>query len=291
MRPEEFSRLSLEILRLNPNALSRLQCSECLTAARNKVAGQPVVVPPPTPPARVEAPAPSMSERVEAPPPAVWPPVRPPAAQAPAPPPPPPTVAAVAAIPAASKPAAEFSAADAFDLGEAILETSTIAPSEVGDESDDDLEDVLAEVGLVGGEEDDGLDDPKLAETVWGRASVHALARANGNGHGPANAPGGRLLTAEALEKHNQRTDVIERRQFNCAQHGTFWQKVLARKPVARCAACGDNGPKYEPIAVEEVRPCAVVAVAAAVRFSLCGGGGARWWWRCVVVVGGWPWR
>ena len=74
---------------------------------------------------------------------------------------------------------------------------------------------------------------------------------------GPASRSSGGL-TCAALAKHEQRTEVVERRQFNCPQHGTFWKKCCARKPVAHCPECksgtDEDGPKYVAIPKEEER-------------------------------------
>lgn len=233
LTPEDFSKLSLEILRLNPQSAQRLKCAACLTAARNPAA-QPAAAKPAAQPASVP-PAAARPTSKPRPTPAV---AAKPASAAP--------VKAAAAAPQSSD---RFTADQAFDLGEAILETSTIAPSEAGSD-DDNLEDELAEAGLVGGPEDDGLDDvdPSEDDGLWGSgrggcAAVVPKAKAAASG-----------LTSAALAQHDQATDKSERRQFNCPHHGTFWNKVLARKPVARCDQCGDASAKYEAIPVEEER-------------------------------------
>ena len=86
----------------------------------------------------------------------------------------------------------------AFNLGEAILDTSTIAPSDAG--SDDDLEQELEAAGLDGVE---GFVDLECDVSV-GEAP-------------PAKVDGkaARALTTAALAEHEQRTEVVERRQFN----------------------------------------------------------------------------
>ena len=125
----------------------------------------------------------------------------------------------------------------AFKLGQAILSTATIAPREMG--SDEDLEEDLVgascdDAHVLALEEADSTGTPQTPQSI-------------GAGHA---AP----LTSAVLAKHEQRTESVERRQFNCPQHGTFWRKVTAHKPVARCDECGDDGPKYEAIAKEEER-------------------------------------
>ena len=62
-------------------------------------------------------------------------------------------------------------------------------------------------------------------------------------------------LTADALKKLKLQTaEAVERRQFNCAQHGTFWKKVVARKPVARCKECPFANPRLDAIPKHEER-------------------------------------
>lgn len=149
----DFSKLSLHILSLNPASRTSLQCAMCLSAAREAASKDPPAAPPP-----VTA-------------------TRPPASN---------DGAAAMALPSG-----QFSASDAYELGEAILETSTIAPSEAG--SDDDLEEDLADAGLDGDDDDDDvqLEQPDVSDT-------------------PANG-----LTSAALAEHEQRTEAVERRQFN----------------------------------------------------------------------------
>ena len=173
----DFSVLSLHILKLNPNARSNLRCANCLAGLRGS---------PPVSPRKTAAAAPAT--------PAFPPPPPPPAAEA---------VSLAAAKPvslAAAKPASQFSVDDAFDLGSAILETSSIAPSDAG--SDDDLEMELAAAGLDAEEEDIPFEDP--------RCLIRDLAAPDPAAPSAANA-----LTVAALSKHEQRTESIERRQFN----------------------------------------------------------------------------
>jgi hypothetical protein len=76
-----------------------------------------------------------------------------------------------------------------------------------------------------------------------------------GEDHEPLERLEGQPLTAEALQQHTRRvTGTVERRQFNCAQHGTFWKKVLERKPVARCKECPPNSARLEAIPKMEER-------------------------------------
>ena len=102
---------------------------------------------------------------------------------------------------------------------------------------DDDFEDDLVAAGLE--DEDVPTELPDLTDS------------------GPASRSSGGL-TCAALAKHEQRTEVVERRQFNCPQHGTFWKKCCARKPVAHCPECksgtDEDGPKYVAIPKEEER-------------------------------------
>jgi len=50
------------------------------------------------------------------------------------------------------------------------------------------------------------------------------------------------------LAKHNR--DNIQRRQFNCPEHGIFFKKVPAAKPVAKCAQCVARGDTNKLVAV-----------------------------------------
>ena len=202
----DFSVLSLHILKLNPNSRNSLRCAPCLSVLRGDEGQQS--------PRKAAAKGQEVHSVA--------------AARS--------ATAAVASV-AATKPSTDFSADDALDLGEAILETSTIAPSEVG--SDDDLEDDLAAAGLDDEEDDVPFEGPALHDVRLPASTALGC---------------GASLTSAALAEHENRTDAIDRRQFNCPKHGTFWRKVIARKPVARCEECGGDGPKYEPIPIEEER-------------------------------------
>jgi len=81
-------------------------------------------------------------------------------------------------------------------------------------------------------------------------------------------------LTEDALRRHARVVaQEVERRQFNCAQHGTFWKKVVSRKPVARCKECGPAAVRLDAIPKHEERGrgvCVCARVRACVRVPVC---------------------
>ncbi|KAL1519774.1 hypothetical protein AB1Y20_023282 [Prymnesium parvum] len=205
-------------------------------------AAPPAAAAPPPPPAAAAPPPPPAPPAAAPPPPAPPAAPHPPAPPAPPPPPPPPPPAAAEdgqwSDDEAYEPTeAELAAAAEMDaLGKALLATSrnvSVAGSAADESEILTLADSDDEAALLHDDDEEGLppDDDEYPATD--------------DGDDESDAP---PLTAAQLAAHDRATDSVERRQFNCVRHGSFWRQVLARKPVARCAGCGAAEPRLEAI-------------------------------------------